>query len=705
MKFFSEGTQKSVLKAKVEQYVSAHIGDGVYALKQAVMDMILRESILSADENTAFWGDSELDGIGTAVRYALWQQEESLIMKNVPPKMRNGEPLRAFIGTHDFGHTAPDWQNILHLGLAGLRERAVAALANRRNLTARQQSFYKLTVAHYDAAFAMIEKMARLAEQAQTKDTQMAAGLKMLSLKAPESLYEAMQTMIVYYTLQTFADDNPVRTFGRLDDLLFPFYKADLAAGRLTKESAAALTRAFLNRLSDFRIAANIPFAICGDCFGKDMSNEYSFILLEQFVALASPHIKLHFLYSEKTPEALVKMAIKGIVGGSNSIVFMNDRVVKSGLISIGAKPLDAEYYSVVGCYEPGAKGEMTCSCNGLINLGKAIELSLNCGRDMQTNDLIGIETPSDFADFESYYTAFQEQLLCLAEAAKEMTRLRESRYPYINTGAFLSSTYDSCMEQGQDVYADYGAAYNNSSINANGLATAVDSLFVIKNLVFDEKKLTFPTLCEIMRSNWSGKEALQLYIKNKMPSYGTHHEEADRFAHELLALLSDSINNVPNSKEGVFRLGAFSVDNRFYLGESTAATPDGRASGEPISKNLTANPWGDKEGITAHILSVSALNGDHFPNGSVLDLVLHKSAVRGNSGEENFYKTLKVFMQRGGFAVHYNVLDPAALRDAQAKPDQYPNLQIRRCGWNVLFNTLSRSEQDEFIFMAEKQA
>ncbi len=705
MKVISEGTPKSVLKAKVDQYVSAHIGDGVYALKQAVMDMILRESVLSADENTAFWGDSELDGIGTAVRYELWRQVGPAIMKNVAEPVKRSEALGALVGTHDFSHTAPDWQNVLHLGLAGLRQKAATALADPKRLTERQVCFYELVIAHYDAAFTMTEKMASLAECAGVRDAQMVEGLRTIPQRAPESLYEAMQTMIVYYTLQTFADDNPVRTFGRLDDLLFPFYKADLAAGRLTKESAAALTRTFLNRLSDFRIAANIPFAICGDCFGKDMSNEYSFVLLEQLVALASPHIKLHFLYSEKTPEALVKMAIKGIVGGSNSIVFMNDRVVKSGLISIGAKPADAEYYSVVGCYESGAKGEMTCSCNGLINLGKAIELSLNCGRDMQTNDLIGIETPSDFADFESYYAAFQEQLLCLAEAAKEMTRLRESGYPHINTSALLSSTYDSCMEQGQDVYADFGAAYNNSSINANGLATAVDSLFVIKKLVFDEKKLTFPTLCEIMRSNWSGKKALQLYIKNKMPSYGMNHAEADRFAHDILTLLSESINNAPNSKGGVFRLGAFTVDNRFYYGKCTAATPCGRSAGDPLSKNLAANPWGDKQGITAHILSASALDGKLFPNGSVLDLVLHESAIRGNSGEENFYKTLKVFMQRGGFAVHYNVLDPTTLRDAQARPDQYPNLQIRRCGWNVLFNTLSRSEQDEFIFMAEKQA
>ena len=86
------------------------------------------------------------------------------------------------------------------------------------------------------------------------------------------------------------------------------------------------------------------------------------------------------------------------------------------------------------------------------------------------------------------------------------------------------------------------------------------------------------------------------------------------------------------------------------------------------------------------------------MPNGSVLDLTLHSSAVRGEDGLGALVATLDTFMRLGGMAIQYNVLDASVLREAQRDPERYPNLQVRRCGWNVLFSTLSREEQDEFI-------
>ena len=99
----------------------------------------------------------------------------------------------------------------------------------------------------------------------------------------------------------------------------------------------------------------------------------------------------------------------------------------------------------------------------------------------------------------------------------------------------------------------------------------------------------------------------------------------------------------------------------------------------------------------------MAKINGDDIPDGGVLDLVFHETAVRGKSGEDLLVNTLKTYMERGGFAVHYNVLSPEVLRDAQINPDKYPNLQVRLCGWNVLWNNLSKKEQDEFIFASER--
>ena len=144
--------------------------------------------------------------------------------------------------------------------------------------------------------------------------------------------------------------------------------------------------------------------------------------------------------------------------------------------------------------------------------------------------------------------------------------------------------------------------------------------------------------------------------------------------------------------------MGLFSIDWRWAFGEKTAASADGRLCGAPISQNSGASFGADREGATAHLLSVAALDTSHTPNGTVVDIDLHESAVRGENGLRAMAAALKAGFQLGGFAVQYNVLDARILRKAKEDPQAYPNLQVRLCGWNVLFSSLSEKEQDEFI-------
>ena len=90
-------------------------------------------------------------------------------------------------------------------------------------------------------------------------------------------------------------------------------------------------------------------------------------------------------------------------------------------------------------------------------------------------------------------------------------------------------------------------------------------------------------------------------------------------------------------------------------------------------------------------------------PNGSIVDLDLHSSAVSGENGINALTASLKTYFELGGFAVHYNVLNTEVLEKAKARPEDYPNLQVRLCGWNVLFSSLSEKEKDEFIARSKK--
>ena len=131
-------------------------------------------------------------------------------------------------------------------------------------------------------------------------------------------------------------------------------------------------------------------------------------------------------------------------------------------------------------------------------------------------------------------------------------------------------------------------------------------------------------------------------------------------------------------------------------------ATPDGRRAGEILSKNLCATVGQDKNGITALIQSATVIDHSRFPNGTVLDVVLHPSAVAGEDGLSAFYSILKTYIARGGFALHGNVFSAEELKKAQQNPEKYKNLQVRVCGWNAYFVNLSKAEQDAFIKQAE---
>ena len=58
----------------------------------------------------------------------------------------------------------------------------------------------------------------------------------------------------------------------------------------------------------------------------------------------------------------------------------------------------------------------------------------------------------------------------------------------------------------------------------------------------------------------------------------------------------------------------------------------------------------------------------------------------------------LMTYLDEEGMSIQFNVFDEQKLLDAQEHPEKYRTLQVRVCGWNVLWNNLSRKEQDAYI-------
>jgi formate C-acetyltransferase len=96
----------------------------------------------------------------------------------------------------------------------------------------------------------------------------------------------------------------------------------------------------------------------------------------------------------------------------------------------------------------------------------------------------------------------------------------------------------------------------------------------------------------------------------------------------------------------------------------------------------------------------MTALDYERIPNGSVTDVYLHPSAIMGEDGLDALIALIKTYFARGGFGIQFNIFDANTLLDAQKNPSMYQTLQIRVCGWNVYFVTMTPEEQERYIKM-----
>ncbi len=597
----------------------------------------------------------------------------------------------AVSGASDFGHTAPDFAAALKLGIPGI----LARVRICKEANPSRTGFYDGVTEVWEAA---IRFLRRVAKEAQNEGrTEMAEGIASQLSSAPKNLYEGLQLLLILYVLIQFGEPTNVRTLGRVDSMLSEFAACE------EDNTVDSLIRDWILEVEEFRVPANIPFALGGtDVDGNSLVSPLTDRILAVFSTLTVPHVKIHFLVSENTPANTLRAALSSVRAGKNSIVFLGDETVIRSLKRIGAASADAVDYAVVGCYECGAYQEIACTCNGTVNIAKAVEYAMTGGKDTFTGEQIGLPAEREPATEEEFIAEVDRQLRHLADLSIRTVNIHESDYARQHAAPILSSLYSTPLANGKDVYTDYGARYNNSSINAIGLATAADSVFAVCKLVYRDHTLTFSELSELHRNDWTGNETLRLTVKNRFPKFGQGDAATNAAAGHLVSVLDAVINGTPNVKKGVYRLGTFSIDWRWRWGEHTGATADGRRRGEVLSQNSGATFGCAKNGATAHLSSVASVGGDLTPNGGIVDLDFHISQVRGENGLSAMETAVRTYFALGGFAVHINVLDTDVLKSAREHPENYPDLQVRLCGWNVLFSSLSDAEKTEFIRRSE---
>ena len=598
----------------------------------------------------------------------------------------------------DFDHTVPDYDSMMELGFAGILSRAEDSFAALEQPTDAQKDFFAAVQIEYRAVLRFVE---RLYQYAITRDfpkgDTIAAGLKQLCIGAPRNTYEALLMMYLYYMISESVEHYQVRSLGYgLDSTLLPFYERDLENG-VPKEEIATYIAYFL-----------MQFSAMGNYWGQPMYlggtgkvNDLTHLILDVYDELGIYNPKIQIKVNRNTPKDFVCKALDMVRHGAGNMVFCNEDTITKALMRQGATYEKAVDSVIKGCYEYTTKAGTICISFSTFNVLKAVALVFSNGIDKRSGKRVSIDTGdvTTFSSFEDFYTAFRRQMESIVGTMTTCLGALEKQIGDINPSILYSATIPSCVKA--MTHATAGGSKTVSSMWLNGLGSAVDALMAVYELVYETKVTTLAELKDALDHNWAGYEKLRLKALACKHKYGNGDPMADHYANAIHQHFSSRFSGLKNSMGGNYEYEIHSARAFITQGAFTEATADGRRDWEETSKNASPTQGMDKQGITALIRSATAMDLSLADSGACLDAMLHPSAVQGEEGLEAFYGVLMTYIQKGGASIHFNIFSEEMLLDAQKYPENYKNLQVRVCGWNVLWNNMPKSEQDAYILRA----
>jgi formate C-acetyltransferase len=645
---------------------------------------------------------------------------ENVILERYGPLMKKiGKVVKINQTDHAQGHICPDLIKWLRLGPAGLDREAEEMMKQNP----AKAEFYACARIVMQAASRFMLRYSVLAsemaqgatdEETRSRMEEVADVCRRLAREGAYNYHSALQSVWFLFVLLHLESNASSFSPGRLDQILFPYYERDIKKG-LSKSRILELTDGlwlkfnqlvYLRCYTSARYFAGFPIgfniAIGGRrSNGTDDENDLSFIFLaaQNHIRLPQPNLSLRA--SRITSDKLLSGCIDTIAKGGGMPQIFNDEVVINALQEQGVAEKDAENYSIVGCVELTTPGNnLGWSDAAMFNVVKVVELCVNNGVCILTGEQIGPQTGylTDFNSFQEFENALKKQMDSFMDVMIEIHRYVDVCHAAVMPSAFLSGVIDDCFEKGIDVTAG-GARYNYSGIQFIQVANLVDSLAVLKELVFEKKSISKETMLAMMRTNFSGYEAERQICINRVPKYGNDIEWVDVLGKKWVNYFADRLAEYKNARGGPIQMGLYTVSAHVPMGLNVAATPDGRWAKSPLADGGVSAMYGrDKNGPTALLNSVSKLDHKRASNGSLLNMKFLPSMFSSAESKSKFMALIRGLVKRKIAHVQFNVMDAEELKDAKLHPERYSNLIVRVAGYTAYFIELADDLQNEII-------
>ncbi len=623
-------------------------------------------------------------------------------------------------------HCVPWYRDMLERGLEGIMEEAAEKEAVAQGRGDRQEAgFYRAVQIALEGVLAHAANLADEAEQlaAVTDDQEMRrelaamAGICRRVPARPAGTFREALNAIWLCQVGIHAENiNMAMSPGRLDQVLYPWYRRDIEAGRLDVARAIELVGCLWLKIADnvtmvpeaseemFGGAGTVPAITLGgiDGQGRDAVNDLTYVMLRatELLRIRDPNVNARYDY-EKNSREYCRRVSEVILNTRAVPAFYNDHANITALLGQGESPEHARDYAIVGCVELASNGrDYPASSSIMLNLAAPLEMALFAGRRPITGEeQIGPRTPdpAGLESFEEFWEIFKTQLDWLIDQAVQLNEHMGHVHQEMLPTPLLSALFRGPLEKGRDLIHG-GALYNSSGATHIGFGDVVDSLNAIEQAVFIDRKYSFRELLNGVRNDFAGPagEKMRQYLKNRTPKYGTEEPVARKNARNLVRHLFTKYQSYTNYRGGPYRPSYWTMTNHAGLGAITGALPHGRKAGQVFTSGITPVSGAAPE-LTACLNSVAELGGEHIPGGWALNIKYTPEEDRAAMAER-FAETIETYFRAGGHQVQFNIMTYEMLLDAKKHPEKYPELLVRVSGYSAYFKDLNRMMQDELI-------